>query len=240
MSLLLCLQFWPGDIERARELTRLWTSMPNGGAHVMLSARYDCADSMEEWMADLVPWCGVVHSVRSQYAKAGWPAGCNWLAVSTIEHAAAICADHDYDAVWLLEGDAVPIVPNWIDRFSDEFRHAEVEAMGAYMDGPDIAAGPHINGNMLLSGDPGFLRDMADVLKTIDLDHPRRAWDVEIWRWLWHRRWQGSVGIFNCWGSRTIDSGAVAQWRGRGVSLIHGVKDDSCLRAAREQCVSTT
>jgi hypothetical protein len=100
------------------------------------------------------------------------------------------------------------------------------------MDGPDVAAGPHLNGNMLLRGDAGFLRDMSEAMKRIDLNHRRKAWDVEIWSYLWNFVWKGSKRIFNCHGSKTICAGAVSQWRDRGIDLIHGVKDESCLEAA--------
>jgi len=126
----------------------------------------------------------------------------------------------------------VPITVDWINRVQDEFVGNGLDALGAYMDGPDVAAGPHLNGNMLLRGDPGFLRDTAEAIKRIDLNNRRRAWDVEIFSYLWERKWKGSAQIFNCHGAKTIDPGAVAQWRGRGVALIHGVKDQSCLNAA--------
>ena len=232
MSLLLCLQFFERDRERARELTKLWAKTDNHGADVLLMARHDCRPADEGWASELRGWCGSVHSEAGRYQGDGWPCGCNWLAVGSIETAAGVCEMREYDAVWLLEADAVPITRDWIAKIQTEFTSDNLDALGAYMDGPDVAAGPHLNGNMLLRGNAGFLRDTAEALKRIDLNNRRKAWDVEIFRYLWEKRWKGSSQIFNCHGAKTIDPGAVVQWRQRGVQLIHGVKDRSCLQAA--------
>lgn len=234
MSILLCLQYFDRDRERARQLTRLWERTANNGADVLLVSRNDCEPAGEAWIAELSCWCGNVFSRVSAYPGMGWPIGCNWLAVGTVEHAADVCAAGSYDAVWLLEADAVPITRTWIESINHEFTSQGLDALGAYMDGPDVAAGPHLNGNMLLRGDAGFLRDMSEAMKRIDLNHRRKAWDVEIWSYLWQFVWKGSKKIFNCHGSKTICRGAVSQWRDRGVDLIHGVKDESCLAAASE------
>lgn len=236
-KILLCLQYWAGDEARARALTDLWRLTPNGGiADVLLVSRYDLPTADGNWLASLAPWAPRVLSAQAQRKGSGWPAGCNLLAWSAVDIASEICKMTGYSAVWFLEADSVPIHPHWLQRTAERWAAASPDVMGAYMHGPDVRAGAHINGNMMLRGDWGFLRRVSEYFGAIpELEsNPRKAWDVEIWPMLGLHLWADLPSMFNCHGSRTIDPGAVSCWRGRGIDIIHGVKDESCLNAARE------
>lgn len=231
MKTLIALQAWAGDLERAVELSRFWCDLQgqrDGATDLMLVCRYDCKPP-EGW-AESMSGSFKARAVVSGRIGEGWPEGCNQLWFGTIEHCLEMARSGEvYDAILTLEADTTPLQRDWTARLSSEFMEKRVKVMGAYMDGPDVHCSHHINGNMMISGD----LDTLESINSWAVNPLRAAWDVWIWPRLRTIPWANTEQIFNCWNSETIDPGAVSSWRSRGVTMIHGVKDRSCLNAAK-------
>ena len=231
MRTLLALQAWTGDLDRAVELSKFWCELHgerSQSVDLMLVCRYDC-DIPVGWTEEMSRSFRA-RAVKSNRIGQGWPEGCNQLWMSTVEHALSMAREgNEYDAIVTFEADSVPVKRDWIARLTDELAASQADVMGAYMAGHDVAANKHINGNMVISGRLEFLEWLCSLFQ----NPVGTAWDVWIWPRLSTRKWHSTKQIFNCWNSKTIDEGAVQSWATRGVAVIHGVKDRSCLEAAR-------
>lgn len=234
--LLLALQFWDGDSERAGQLADFLCAQepsPQWRADLLFFARSDAAKPA--WTDHPHPNFQT-YFARSARVGTGWPDGPNQLWFGLIEYLRSACRDGRmprYSGIFTLEPDCIPIRQDWVHLLFQEWHKRGVDFLGAAMNGPDLAVAPHTNGNMIVRGSDEVLSAVAEQAAECPKD---QAWDVWLYPFLARNfRVSGSDLIFNCWQSPTIAAAAVYHWRRQGIALIHGVRDDSCLRHAREQ-----
>lgn len=233
--ILLALQFWEGDQERAMKLARLITDMQPGrceNADFLFMARFDCQQDLQtiEYVSSKF---NVFHYINRHRRGVGWPHGCNDLWFGTIDwvygHKEANKIP-DYKAILTFEADCVPLSPNWVSELSREWDRAKAKVVGAMQQAP----GPHINGNAMFSGDLKFLYWLS---REVSGCNPRGGWDYVLAPEFKRRGWAGSSLFQSDWGSATMPPERMKQLLDAGVVFHHGTKDESALRMVRERFV---
>lgn len=221
--ILLALQFWEGDRERAGELARLITDLEpvkRDDADLLLSARFDTTPDPE-----VMAYAGRRFNVYSNIGRTrltGHPAGSFGLWHDTVVAVRDRCAAGEmprYSCVLTFEADCVPVRRRWIEGLLDYWeRHAKGGiAIGCEWLRP-ACPWPHINGNLLVSGDPRRLDELAGWR-----GNPSRPWDVEIYPFLKSRGARGAPVV----RSFDVTQGTVQLLRllnVEGAHLFHGDK----------------
>ena len=137
-----------------------------------------------------------------------------------------------YKAVFTFEADAAPLSPHWVEAISREWDQAKAFVMGAYLTAP----GPHINGNMLVSTDFGFLHWLTRKVVGVN---PNAGWDYvlapEFKKWGWHP----SAIMRSYWNTKTLDRTNFDACISQGVVFLHGVKDGSLIQHCRDKYLSS-
>lgn len=234
--ILLALQFWEGDRHRASELARFitdWEPVPRTDADFLLSARFDTAPDPET-----VAYVGRRFNVYTSIGKSqlkGHPAGSYGLWHDTLYAASKL--PRTYDCVLTFEADCTPLTRDWITKLREAWREVIRRVPSAHAAGHEWHAAeypwPHINGNMLISGDPLRLLKMASWRGV-----PTRAWDVEIYDTL--RAWgcSNTPAIRSLYVRKT-KPGFLGYLAENGCVFLHGDKDGSARKLAK-QFVTTT
>lgn len=235
-QLLIAMQYWSRDSAQAREVTNFMADLERqhrgDDFTLMLVHRHDCPAPSTAWVADLSRRFDVlVH--RSRRFGTGWPHGPNemWFDLASkffelqVEGKAP-----KFHAMLTLEPDDVPLTRMWADAILAEWAAlGQPFMLGSFCQHP----APHVNGNLLLTGDIAKLQRVVRIGGA-----PCHAgWDFHYARKF--KDW-GAVGgqrILSLWNTPTISPEAVAEHRANGVALLHGVKDNSALDAARKLCL---
>lgn len=236
--ILLAIQFWNGDKQQAMRLCRFITDLePTMCDHAdfLFVSRFDTPQDADT--VDYVSSKFRVFTHKSRRRGVGWPIGCNELWAGTTSHIYQSIGGKKmpaYKAVLTFESDCVPMQHGWIQRLSsqwDEEKRANngaLAAMGAWLRWP----GPHLNGNMMISGDPHHLSWLSDAVSSVG---GRGGWDYIIYPQLERRGIAQVSTIRSYWGSKTM----TREWFEREVQsdavFIHGVKDDSLLSMSRKR-----
>lgn len=159
--IVLALQFWEGDRDRAMRLAQLIADIePTKNEHVDFAfvARFDAVPDLD--VVQKVSRKFNVWNLRGTRRGTGWPHGCNELALDLLQQSAARSRPGrewsavTHKAVYLLESDNMPMCKNWLSRISDEWdvaQEAGAMVMGAWS--PFHSPVGHINGNMLVRPD---------------------------------------------------------------------------------------
>jgi hypothetical protein len=230
----LMLQFWSGDKNQAMNLARLITDMQqrhSDSADFFFVSRFDCPHDRKA--IEYVSRKFNVRTVTSRRRGKGWPHGCNELWFSTIESlATGIETDKfpHYRFAFTFEADCVPTSPNWLShliRHWDEQQHQrKTYVMGAELQSPAT----HINGNALFSTDLAFLRWLC---RDVCAAPSNQGWDYALAPQF--RNWGVAVmpGMQSYWQTATFSVTDIKNCFDRGDVWVHGVKDESLLRAAR-------
>jgi hypothetical protein len=154
-GLVVALQYWEGDRERAFRLARLIADIEpiyRGDVTLVLAGRFDVDP---ELAFDTVSYCNAkmrTFSIRSNLPGTGHPDGSNDLWCGTMEKLASLWVDGDLDRddVFTVEADGCPVSGDWIYRILDEHQRtldAGRRITGAFMPRPQ----PHINGTLVCS-----------------------------------------------------------------------------------------
>lgn len=138
---------------------------PRTDATVVFSARYDCLHDMAtvDYVRQKFPV--KVHTSKEQYT--GWPLGCNALMADSYR----FCIDEiaaggiDAEAILMVEADAVPLDPDWINRLMAEWKANNKMVLGAWLTEGDCGC-LHINGNCIIHKD--FHKIYPDILHLVD------------------------------------------------------------------------
>lgn len=233
--LLLILQYWKGDRDQAMRMLKFIVDLQPGkceNADILLVSRFDCGHDQE--MVDYASRKFRVFTHISKRRGTGWPNGCNDLWFASVEWMHCMIEAKKvpaYKAALTFEADCVPLAANWISRLSRAWDDANRNKL-TFVLGPMLQApGPHINGNMLLSGNPAFTNW---VTRKVGGAPPNAGWDYVLYPDF--RRWgaQDCPIMRSYWGSKTFLRSSFDSEMAHGTVFIHGVKDDSLLNMARK------
>lgn len=178
-----------------------------------------------------------VSSYQTHTRWFGWPAGPNGMARDCLLEAARRLEQNSgywwspEDMVLLLEPDACPITPDWLDQIYADWLVARAQAkiiMGSWRNSGGQYG--HINGNCCVI--PAFAT-IIDVKQWINQDV---AWDCTLVPFL-KDRWHVSGLFKNAFQTAhmTEEEMVKPEVGIRKPALIHGVKDSSVLDHARKQ-----
>lgn len=225
VPILICLPFWKGDQPQAIELCRIMAGLQAGHAghtaHVMLINRQDCR--MDPNMIKIISAKFNTFTFKSPSALRGWPGGCNGMFGTTMIHISNNFSKN-YECIYWLEPDCVPIRPNWFWDLVLEWRkrHPKALIVGSRSDCDGNGKGDHISGASLYH--PNIARLMP-YLTTCD----GTAWD-----YLHREKIVANGGHTNLiqqrYHQRGLPAGVIEE---PGVSVIHGVKDNSIINAVK-------
>jgi hypothetical protein len=177
-----------------------------------------------------------VYTLTTQVPATGHPWGCwgLWFSLADwVYQSVEKKKMPQYDWVFSIEADLVPIRKNWIDELHTEWHEKKVHVLGKWYGN----YGPHVNGNMLYSADPKFLRWLV---RDIGFGYikPHQAWDVDMY--VKFAPW-GAVGTpkiesyYRCPGL-SVDE--FQRLSARGVSVLHGVRNMDNVNHARKFLVA--
>jgi hypothetical protein len=236
-ALLFCLQMCPLDCNDAVELATLI-------ADIQKAFPAQCRPSwLVSYRADtpLTRVHKVESALVSAFAKAvwvtrakhfanGWPAGSNALWKSTIEDAGHMASSGQTKAEGILtfEADCIPMARDWIDRLDAEYRGRLRDIVGHIHQVETLDV--HVNGNAM------WPIDLATRWPHVLQVPPIHAWDY-FNREFFMPHAQDTALIAQIYRRKVL---TFAEWSSirkhdlRPV-LLHGIKDSSGRRLAREQ-----
>lgn len=236
-ALLFALQLCPLDCNEALDLARLIADIQKAfpakcRPSWLVSYRADTpltrVHTIERTLVGAFP--KAVWTARAKHFGNGWPAGSNALWRSTMEDVAAIAASGRTKAEGVLtfEPDCVPLARDWIDRLEAEYRNRARPIVGHLHQFDTIAI--HVNGNAM------WPVDLATRWpQTLEVP-PMHAWDY------FHREFfvpnaQDTPLICQIYRRKLLSP---PEWNsiskhGLRPVLLHGIKDASGRRLAREQ-----
>lgn len=236
------LQYHAGDYYRAMELARFIAQLerrPRTDVKFAFFGRWDARDP-DVTTLDLVgKKFGVRCARTSRHKWTGWPSGPNGIAKEALETAPSwlwrefgiVTQD---GPLLMLEPDCVPFARDWLDQMIDDWQtfgtgpdqRDGVWQIGAWRDSG--GADGHINGNCLIRS------DIAHVLP-LQVITPHLAWDCAIAP-LMAKHWYHSWLFRNDFQSTHASLATLTTpIRGdRPPVLIHGYKDNSALKLARQ------
>lgn len=235
-GLVVALQYWAGDRERAFRLARLIANLEpeyRNDVTLVLVGRFDTDVA---GAGDTVVHCGTkmrtfaLTAGPMGYGKTGHPDGANGLWAGAMEQLAQrwCTGDLDRSSVFTVEADGCPISRDWISRLRAEHQRtldAGRRITGAFMPRPL----PHINGSMIMSI-PWWV-DTITVQSTPD----GHAWDV------FHRE---TILAAACRSDEIRNIYGAGEWTdaqlrplSKQASWLSSTKDDSAIAWAEEVLV---
>ena len=238
-KILLVLQFWKGDQEQAMRLARFIADLSpgmNDHADFLFAARFDCSqdqDTMKYVSRKFNVW-----TMTCRRRGVGWPHGCNELwfgTMSWIYDMISMKKLPHYKAVFTFEADCVPMRPDWLQHFCREWDSLQAKRPTYVAGALLLAPGEHVNGNAMFSADLRFLRWVS---KDIVSAASSAGWDYLMAPQFRQWGWAQMPGLVSYWNSRTLPEWEINRLFWTGMAFLHGVKDDSLLKAARKRLLN--
>lgn len=224
--MLIALPFWEGDKDRAMDLCRILAGLQphhiGNFAHVLLVARQDCKHDMNMIKIVMAKFNTFTHISNSPLK--GWPNGPNGMFGNTMIHIANNQKKNQYDCVYWMEADAIPLCPNWFVDMHNSWkaRHIKCLVMGCRSDCNGDGSGDHISGSCLYH--PNIAKLMPELTGVTG-----QAWDYK------HRAKIVQVGahtpMIENWYKATNLPPDIANRSELGVRAIHGCKDRSVVNS---------
>lgn len=247
-QILAAIQFWEGDMERAMELARVMSALPEGAeaASVLLIGRRDLGwveqlplvvkakALLEEAGYEVHLWRSGRRGVGFHRYKDGTicAAGPNDLWHETVNHAWDLQQQGKIDVAGTLtlEGDDWPLERDWLQRLARDFQVQRKSVYGHLVRHQELDRMSHINGNAIFAID---LPRRYDVLGCPD----HWAWDVyHAPKWLASDSYDSPL-ILSDYKGRDLPSELIYRPKVAGTTPVmhHGCQDDSAKFAARER-----
>lgn len=232
-KLVVALQFWEGDKDRAMHLARLIADIEpvkNDLVDFAFFARFDAThdeDTIAKVSRKFNVW-----KMTCERQGTGWPNGCNAMALDLLQQAnrRANAEWKQVKAVYLIESDVLPMRRDWLKLLSQEWD--EGAAKGKLLLGswhPFHSSVGHLNGNMLV--DP----QIVSKIKGLEACRPGQAWDTEF-ALKFEPHWTKSRQMANHYNFQRSISPEVLFSSVDGktpVAVVHGIKDASGERQVR-------
>jgi hypothetical protein len=235
-KMIVALQFWDGDKEKAMYLARLIADLEpvkNEKVDFAFVARFDTKPdpaSVEYVSKKFNVW-----QLTGTRRGTGWPHGCNELALDLFQQAGYRSRKggewEHHKALYLIESDVLPMCKDWLSRISDEWDLAQENGkfiLGSWS--PYHSPVGHCNGNLLVAP------DIAVRIKGLDRCPPRAGWDA-FFGPKFAPHWWKSVTMQNHYDYRSNIPPEILFSCVDGVTppaVVHGIKDKSAERQARE------
>lgn len=235
-SIILALQFQPGDLVAAQDLLQLLCDLepePAVDQQLWLMHRKDCPLGTVLAMRDLARLKfpkAEMHRARNH--GTGWPYGANMLWLSTMVEAQRQAMDGKVKetGVFTFEPDCCPLRQDWRQCIADEWDSAKAlfnaKVMGSRVD--SNGRDDHINGNAV------FDCRIMEEFPVLQGQPQNVAWDYH------HRQLFVSIAYDTpviiqrySWPTMTIDQLANMTDEMPDAALLHGVKDSSARRNMR-------
>jgi len=236
-KMVVALQFWDGDKERAMHLARFIADLEptkNDKVDFAFVARFDAKHDQET--IKYVSRKFDIWTLTGTRKSTGWPTGCNDLALDLFQQSAdrsrpgKVWAKHK--AVYLIESDVLPVCKDWLSRISDEWDVARENGklvMGSWS--PYHSPVGHVNGNMLV------VPDLTFKIKGLEACPPKAGWDAYFGP-KFSPHWYKSVLLQNHYDYRANIPPEILWSCVDGVTppaVVHGVKDWSGERQVRKK-----
>jgi hypothetical protein len=226
--IVLCMQFWEKDKEKAMQVARLISEMQpafTNDYHFMFVARHDAihdVNTIRQVSRRFPVW---THTCTRK--EIGWPAGPNGMASDMFVESlkrfrSGLWAN--VEAVWLLEADILPLTIDWLSRIRTEWSEAKKPVMGAWQ--PEWSPVGHVNGNML------FVPDLAARVRNLEGCPPHIPWDTYHAMAL-SRHWHKSAQMVNFYKRTQVGANELWPDNKEPYVFVHGIKDDSGIRHVR-------
>jgi len=234
-KILIALQYWDGDRDRALELARYLADLEpkhSDLADFMLMARFD--SSLDTTTINHVSRKFNLYSRISRRRATGWPMGCNDLWFSVMEWAQSMIQAKKiphYKAIFTCEADGAPIPRDWIAQLSAEWDRVNAVST-VIMAGALVEPGPHINGNALMSGDLNFLTWIGRRVGGVGT---QVGWDYGLRDEFKKRGWADLPGMRSIYNTPTFSEAQYKDMVSKGWIWIHGGKDTSLIKHGRDR-----
>ena len=230
--IVLAIQYWSGDREASmRNVRRIVDNEPafRKDFEMCFVSRFDCEHDLETIEYAKSRFRVSVHT--SARRGTGWPTGCNDLVGDLLQHSVGQVKNGEWakvSALFLMEGDCIPIHREWLSRLSDEWSATERE--WKWLSGKWHATGGpvgHVNGNMLIHP------MIAHFIPSIAGTRANMAWDCA-WAPAFKPHWRAGNFIENLYQQTAIPRATLESLSATGKVLIHGVIDLSVEKYADE------
>lgn len=232
-KVVIALQFWSGDRDRAMHLARLIADIEpakNPNVDFAFFARFD-TEHDEETVAKVSRKFNVWKMKCTREAK-GWPDGCNAMALDLLQQAnmRSTAEWKSVKAVYLIESDVLPMRRDWIAKLTAEWDECASRGkllMGAWY--PFHSEVGHINGNMFVHP------QIVAKIKGLESVRAGRAWDTDFAP-KFEPHWHKSNQMQNHYDFKRNIPPEILWSCADGktpVAVIHGVKDFSAERQVR-------
>jgi hypothetical protein len=231
--IVLCMQYWEGDKQRALSVARMIADLQaekDDRFQFMFLRRFDATPVDDETIGYVGRKFDILtHICRRK--EVGWPAGCNGMASDALMLAQEKWNTGEWKrvtGVWLLESDILPLYRNWLYRIEREWKTALEDGklvMGAWS--PHHSPVGHINGNML------FHPSLCDRVKGLEGSAPHIGWDVYHAQRLHRHAWKSDQMLNLYRGTNVTEADIYAP--GTRYAFVHGIKDDSGLHIIRRR-----
>lgn len=227
--ILICIPYWNGDKAQAIELCRILAGLQphhvKNTAHVLLVARQDCIQDQN--MVQILRPKFNTFTYQTNSPLRGWPSGANGMFATTMIHIANSAAQN-YECVYWMEPDCIPICPNWFWDLVITWRSRPqgVNVVGCRSDCNGDGSGDHITGCALY--DPNIVKLLPEITRS-----DKQAWDYQ------HRARIVAMGmhtkmIENWYHARNAEPGILDRTN-VGVAIIHGFKDSSLTKLVKSK-----
>jgi hypothetical protein len=233
--ILIALQYWEGDRERALALARFLADLEVGKSQLadfLFVCRFDSA--IDTPTVNHVARKFNVYTFKSRRRETGWPNGCNGLWFSTMEWVQSMIAARKvpaYKAIFTCESDGCPIQRNWLEYMSLEWDRVN-KPKPVVIAGALVEPGPHINGNALITGEATFLHWIARLVSGV---RPNYGWDYFLAQDFKRLGWANLPGIRSLYNTPTFSSEQYKKMIDDDLFWVHGGKDTSLITFGRER-----
>lgn len=221
--IVLVAQFWNGDkTEVMRNIRRIVDNEPEHRMdfEICFVARFDALH--DPATVEYAKKRFRVSTYTCTRRGTGWPNGCNDVVCEVWQESIRRVRSGEWAAVralFLMEGDCIPVHRDWLNRLTAEWCATELE--GKWITGWYSESGSpwgHVNGNMLCSP------MLAHFLPAIAGARANTAWDCDF-AGVFQPHWRKANFIENLYAQRGIPRKNIEDIVASGVVLIHGVKD---------------
>lgn len=231
---LLALQYYHGDREKAGRLAKLIAALEREkrrDVEFLLVARHDTKHDPATVAALSRKFDVHTHITPTPARGHPWAAWVVWHSIAEWVNAQPT----SYRFVFTFEADCVPISRNWINEISEAWDEANAFVVGA----ETFHHEHHINGNMMYSGSPIFVRWILNTIGRTGVPL-KKPWDIHLFprfvQWGVHF----SKRIWNSCGAPTFKRSDYTEAQQRGVSIVHGCKDDSLFNMVKEDLLGNS
>lgn len=223
--MLVCVPFWQRDKPQAMDLCKILAGLqPNHVGtlvHVLLVARQDCTHDVNMIKIVMAKFNCFTHVTNSPLR--GWPNGPNGMFGNTMVHIANNNKKNQYEVVYWMEPDAIPICPNWFMDLLHAWRtrHPKTLVVGCRGQVDESTSSSHVTGCALYH--PNIARLMPKLTGATG----------EAWDWKYRAEIVAVAGhtntIENWYKATNAAPGLVDDRSSKGVRIIHGFKCPSLI-----------